>query len=267
MQFPTNRSIPQSAANARQLKGNERFSPSPSMTTVSGPRYGTTVPNRIFVGGITTDTVESELQNLFLQFGNVKGVKIINDRAGVPKGYGFVTFETDEEARRVLSESENLTLKGRKLNVAIAVKKQSIGRPLDAQFIPNGAIVYPNAIPIPYVNDSSAHFTFSADTFYQFNGGPSAGTMANTYPVIYHQHPIFVAQPQAAPALNAYPNTHFPTATTNATGSYPATHFQAGAAPPTPQWAAFVNPGQWQWPAAGGECISYINMNPVALNK
>ena len=31
----------------------------------------------------------------------MKQTKIIADRAGVSKGYGFVTFETEEEARRL----------------------------------------------------------------------------------------------------------------------------------------------------------------------
>ena len=55
----------------------------------------------MFVGGISSTTTESELHQLFSAFGNVKQTKIIQDRAGVSKGYGFVTFETEEEARRL----------------------------------------------------------------------------------------------------------------------------------------------------------------------
>lgn len=39
-----------------------------------------------------------------------------------------MTFETDDEAKRVLRDGDNLVLKGRKLNVAIAIKKQQVGR-------------------------------------------------------------------------------------------------------------------------------------------
>ncbi|RWS06367.1 protein boule-like protein, partial [Dinothrombium tinctorium] len=265
----------QSSGN-RPAKGTnlvERSSTSPSpasMTTVNVPRFGTTVPNRIFVGGISTDTSEPELQSLFVQFGNVKQVKIISDRAGVPKGYGFVTFETDEEAKRVLSEGDNLTLKGRKLNVAIAVKKQLIGRPLDtAQYIPNGTILYPqNSIPFP-AYDTTGHFTFSTDGLYPFTSGPSPGSMPTTYPFIYHQHPIFVAQPQGA-TLSSYPSTHFQAGATNTTGTFPGTHFQTSNSAAT-HWAAAAalsaNTGHWQWPPAGGECVSFVNVNSVALNK
>ena len=61
---------------------------------------------------------------MFSAFGNVKQTKIIQDRAGVSKGYGFVTFETEEEARRLQVQADNIVLKERKLNIAPAIKKQ-----------------------------------------------------------------------------------------------------------------------------------------------
>jgi len=56
---------------------------------------GTLVPNRIFVGGISANTTEGELMQLFSSYGTVKAAKIIQDRAGVSKGYGFITFESE----------------------------------------------------------------------------------------------------------------------------------------------------------------------------
>lgn len=82
------------------------------------------IPNRIFVGGISAQTTEGELAQLFSGFGTVKGTKIVVDRAGVSKGYGFVTFETEMEARRIMREAQSVLFKQRKLNIAPAVKKQ-----------------------------------------------------------------------------------------------------------------------------------------------
>lgn len=56
---------------------------------------------------ISGDTTESELCRVFSAYGNVKSTKIIVDRAGVSKGYGFVTFETEQEAQRLQSEVSN----------------------------------------------------------------------------------------------------------------------------------------------------------------
>ena len=61
---------------------------------------------------------------MFSSFGTVKGTKIIFDRAGVSKGYGFVTFETEMEARRIMREAQSVMFKQRKLNIAPAIKKQ-----------------------------------------------------------------------------------------------------------------------------------------------
>ena len=44
--------------------------------------------------------------------------------------YGFVTFETEEDANKVMKESDNLLLKNKKLNVSVAIRKN----------IPNGSM-------------------------------------------------------------------------------------------------------------------------------
>ncbi|KAG8515632.1 Protein boule-like, partial [Galemys pyrenaicus] len=61
-------------------------SPGPLNNPTSAPRYGTVIPNRIFVGGIDFKTNENDLRKFFSQYGSVKEVKIVNDRAGVSKG-------------------------------------------------------------------------------------------------------------------------------------------------------------------------------------
>ncbi|MBZ3874408.1 Protein boule-like, partial [Sciurus carolinensis] len=87
-------------------------SPVPLNNPTSAPRYGTVIPNRIFVGGIDFKTNENDLRKFFSQYGSVKEVKIVNDRAGVSKGYGFVTFETQEDAQKILQEAPAQCLPG-----------------------------------------------------------------------------------------------------------------------------------------------------------
>lgn len=150
--------------------GSVEPSPSPSPGSMSSalssvatngvPKVGTLVPNRVFVGGISSSTTESELHQLFSEFGNVKQTKIIADRAGVSKGYGFVTFETEEEARRLQAASEDIVLKERKLNIAPAIKKQlPYGRSYEmGQPVVNGALYYHNGIPYTYQQNGVAMF-------------------------------------------------------------------------------------------------------------
>jgi RNA recognition motif-containing protein len=88
----------------------------------NAPKYGTRIPNRVFVGGLSGETTEAEMKELFSSYGEVTSIKIIQDRAGVSKGYGFVTFENEEQARNLLRHTE-VYLKSRKLNIAPAIKK------------------------------------------------------------------------------------------------------------------------------------------------
>ena len=52
-------------------------------------------------------TNEHELKSFFDSFGSVKDVKIISDRAGVSKGYGFVTFDAQDVAEKIINNNKN----------------------------------------------------------------------------------------------------------------------------------------------------------------
>ncbi|XP_064456840.1 protein boule-like isoform X7 [Ornithodoros turicata] len=162
--FPAGHPMVQSASNSTE--GG----------TLNAPRYGTVVPKRIFVGGISASTTEAELHELFSRFGVVTNAKIILDRAGVSKGYGFVTFDTEEDAQRAQASASNLTLRDRRLNIAPAIKKQPFTRVYDpTQSVPNGTILYHNGIPYTYHNGMAFFITPE----YQYSGQTPA------YPVIY----------------------------------------------------------------------------------
>lgn len=96
---------------------------SPQYPTGPVPRYGTVIPNRVFVGGIEFKTEEEDLHNYFRHFGAVKDTKIIRDKDHSSKGYGFVTFEDPDDAERV-RQQESFILNGKKLNIGPAVRKQ-----------------------------------------------------------------------------------------------------------------------------------------------
>ncbi|XP_035222307.1 protein boule-like isoform X1 [Stegodyphus dumicola] len=179
-------------------EGSGSLSPSPVAS--NAPKFGTLIPNRIFVGGIAASTTESELHSLFASYGNVKATKIILDRAGVSKGYGFVTFETEEEARRIQREAD-VILKDRKLNIAPAIKKQPFARVYEpTPVVPNGTILYPSGIPLTYPNGVTF---FSAPESVCTYGNPQAN-----FNVIY---PSSVYLPQQSiqchPTGTPYPPT------------------------------------------------------------
>ncbi|XP_076328332.1 uncharacterized protein LOC143234678 isoform X2 [Tachypleus tridentatus] len=188
-------------------------SPSPSpVGGLNAPKFGTLVPNRVFVGGIDPSTTEAELYALFSNYGNVKATKLIADRAGVSKGYGFVTFETEEEARRMQTEADNLVLKDRKLNIAPAIKKQPFGRMYNesVQLVPNGTIIYQNGVPCTYHNGMA--FYSPPDSLYQLPQQQAACSLVYGQPVYlppqqYQHQPTMSPQWAASNTWRLTPQT------------------------------------------------------------
>jgi cold-inducible RNA-binding protein len=86
---------------------------------------------KLYVGNLSFSTAESDLNDLFSQFGAVESVTIINDRdTGRSKGFGFVVMNADE-AEKAIEKLNGTELGGRKLTVNEArpmVKKEFGGR-------------------------------------------------------------------------------------------------------------------------------------------
>ncbi|EMP41966.1 Deleted in azoospermia-like protein [Chelonia mydas] len=63
---------------------------------------GKIMPNTVFVGGIDIRMDETEIRSFFARYGTVKEVKIITDRTGVSKGYGFVSFLDNVDVQKIV---------------------------------------------------------------------------------------------------------------------------------------------------------------------
>ena len=55
---------------------------------------------KLFVGNLSFDTTENDLQVLFEEYGTVTEVSLVNDRVtGRSRGFAFVTFSSAPEGR------------------------------------------------------------------------------------------------------------------------------------------------------------------------
>ena len=73
---------------------------------------------KIFVGNLSREVNEDELNNLFLEHGRVSSVKIIRDMfSRESKGFGFVEMPGKADAKKALDTLNTLELKGKKLVV------------------------------------------------------------------------------------------------------------------------------------------------------
>ncbi len=73
---------------------------------------------KLYVGNLSYETTEEELQELFSQAGNVASVALPTDReTGRPRGFGFVEMSTEEEARKAITMFNGQTLRDRQIKV------------------------------------------------------------------------------------------------------------------------------------------------------
>ena len=73
---------------------------------------------KLFVGNLSFNTTENDLQDAFAAHGTVVEANIMTDRAsGRPRGFAFVTMSTPEEAQAAVTAMNGASLDGRNLTV------------------------------------------------------------------------------------------------------------------------------------------------------
>ncbi|XP_018472977.1 heterogeneous nuclear ribonucleoprotein 1 [Raphanus sativus] len=79
---------------------------------------------KIFVGGLPSSITEAEFKNYFDQFGTVCDVVVMYDHnTQRPRGFGFITFDSDDAVDRVLHKTFH-ELNGKLVEVKRAVPKE-----------------------------------------------------------------------------------------------------------------------------------------------
>ena len=80
--------------------------------------------SKLYVGNLSYNVTESELNDLFSPKGEVVSVKIISDhQSGRSKGFGFVEMSSKEESEAVISAFNGYDLKGRPMRVNESIDK------------------------------------------------------------------------------------------------------------------------------------------------
>ncbi len=86
---------------------------------------------RLYVGGLSYQTTEQDLVDLFGQVGHVVLATVVTDRdSGRSRGFGFVEMSNDEEARKAIDQLNGTTLGNRTIIVNEARdRREGGGRP------------------------------------------------------------------------------------------------------------------------------------------
>ena len=73
---------------------------------------------KLFVGSLSWNTTSNELRDAFAACGDVVDAKVITDRdTGRSRGFGFVTYESEQGATRAIETLDGSMLDGRSIRV------------------------------------------------------------------------------------------------------------------------------------------------------
>jgi cold-inducible RNA-binding protein len=80
---------------------------------------------KLFVGNLSFNTTENDLQDAFAAHGTVTEANLVADRVtGRPRGFAFITMSTPEEAQNAVAEMNGKSLDGRDLTVNAAKPRE-----------------------------------------------------------------------------------------------------------------------------------------------
>lgn len=81
--------------------------------------------NKLFVGNLSFNTTENDLQDAFAAYGTVLETNLMTDRVtGRARGFGFVTMSNEQEAQSATDALNGASLDGRALTVNAAKPRE-----------------------------------------------------------------------------------------------------------------------------------------------
>jgi len=108
---------PQSNRDKPRFERSERRAP------IGGSRRPDD-PNKLFVGNLSWGCDDGALRQLFSDFGKVVEARVVYDRdSGRSRGFGFVTFENEDEVTQAIENLDGADFEGRQLRVNLAGEK------------------------------------------------------------------------------------------------------------------------------------------------
>ncbi|OAX42119.1 hypothetical protein K503DRAFT_734215 [Rhizopogon vinicolor AM-OR11-026] len=115
---------PASAERALELHGRELEPDRAVSVLISNPerkkeRSDADANDReLYVAGLSKFTTAEDLKGVFETYGPVKEIRLAKDKAGQPKGFAFIDFESETDARAALA-ANNYELKNRRIAVTL----------------------------------------------------------------------------------------------------------------------------------------------------
>jgi len=79
----------------------------------------------IYISNLSFDVNDSDLRELFEEYGQVSSAKVITDKfSGKSRGFGFVEMPNDEEGKKAIEELNQAEYDGKTINVSVAKPRE-----------------------------------------------------------------------------------------------------------------------------------------------
>ncbi|CAJ1965722.1 unnamed protein product [Cylindrotheca closterium] len=86
---------------------------------LGGEYQGMNCYNTLFIGRLAFEVTERKLLREMETFGPVKDLKLVRDKAGKSKGYGFVEYENEDDMKRAYRGADGMKIEGRYIVVDV----------------------------------------------------------------------------------------------------------------------------------------------------
>ena len=71
----------------------------------------------LFVGRLSYATSEAKLRREFEEYGGIKSIRIVEDKSGISRGYGFIEFDSEKDMRDAYKFANKRRIDGRRVVV------------------------------------------------------------------------------------------------------------------------------------------------------
>ena len=131
----------------------------------------------LYVKNLSDETDDEKLSQEFAKYGAITSAKIMRDAAGKSKGFGFVCFQSPEDATKAVTAMNGCMLDSKPLYVALAQRKEFRRAQLEAQYAARAKLGLPQAVQgmpagLPYGVQNPMMFNAMGARGGQFGGYP-----------------------------------------------------------------------------------------------
>mmetsp|Transcript_6936 Transcript_6936/g.19753 ORF Transcript_6936/g.19753 Transcript_6936/m.19753 type:complete len:313 (+) Transcript_6936:188-1126(+) len=121
---PTPKALKEEKRKRREQEHRDKLAPliesyRQEQRDCEGKYQGMNCYNTLFVGRLAYEVTERKLLREMEAFGPVRDIKLVTDKEGKSRGFGFVEYENEEDMKRAYRAADGMRIEGREIVVDV----------------------------------------------------------------------------------------------------------------------------------------------------